>query len=345
MSLPDRLTVIDSHTEGEPTRVLLAGAAELPGATMAARLDALRRHHDDLRRALVLEPRGQEAMVGALLTPPVEPGSLAGVVFFDNAGYLGMCGHGTIGVVRTLDFLGRLPAPPAGQRVVTVRLDTPAGTVEAETSSAAAAPRPTGSAAPPGDAEETAAVTIANVPSRCLAQDVAVEVPGLGALRGDVAYGGNWFFLLEIGQLSGLRLERCQIPALRAAAGRIRAALAAAGVTGDAGEEIDHVEILGPSPSAAADGLNFVLCPGGAHDRSPCGTGTSAHLATLHARGHLALGRHWRQESLTGGRFTAWLSREGEALVPHIRGRAFITAQSTLFFQADDPFRAGLPPS
>jgi 4-hydroxyproline epimerase len=349
MSLPACLTVIDSHTEGEPTRVLLDGAEELPGTTMAERLDALRRHHDDLRRALVLEPRGQEATVGALLTPPVQPGSLAGVIFFDKEGYLGMCGHGTIGVVRTLDFLGRLPPPPAGSGVVTVHLDTPAGTVAAETACGGAAVRPgasqTGPAGQPSDDAETGAVTITNVPSRCTAHDVAVEVPGLGVLRGDVAYGGNWFFLLEIGELPGLRLERGQIPALREAAGRIRAALAAAGVTGDGGAEIDHVEILGPSPSAAADGLNFVLCPGGAHDRSPCGTGTSAHLAALHARGQLAIGQRWRQESLTGGRFTAWLSREGEALVPHIRGRAFVTAKATLFFQADDPFRGGLPQS
>jgi 4-hydroxyproline epimerase len=350
MSLPDRLTVIDSHTEGEPTRVVLEGAAELTGATMAARRDALRRDHDDLRRALVREPRGQEATVGALLTPPVEPGSLAGVIFFDNTGYLDMCGHGTIGVVRTLDFLGRLPAPRAGSGVVTVRLDTPAGTVEAETFRAHS-PRahPTASQAdlnaPPAGGAEAAAVTIANVPSRCTALDVAVEVSGLGAVRGDVAYGGNWFFLLDIGQLPGLRLARGEIPALRAAALRIRAALAAAQVTGDGGAEIEHIEILGPSPSAAADGLNFVLCPGGAYDRSPCGTGTSAHLAALFARGQLAPGRRWCQESLTGGRFTAWLTREGDALVPHIRGRAFVTSQATLFFLADDPFREGLPPS
>jgi 4-hydroxyproline epimerase len=329
MSLPDRLSVVDSHTEGEPTRVILEGGEELPGATMAERLEALRRNHDDLRRAVVGEPRGQEATVGALLTPPVHPGSHAGVLFFDNAGYLGMCGHGAIGVVRTLDFLGRLPPPAAGSGVVTVRLDTPAGTVQAETTPG------TG----PGE------VTIANVPSRCVARDVAVEVPGLGVVRGDVAYGGNWFFLVEIGQLPGLRLERSLIPALRRAAASIRAALAAAGVSGDGGAEIDHVEILGPPKSAAVDGLNFVLCPGGAHDRSPCGTGTSALLAALHSRGQLALDRPWRQESVAGGRFTAWLTREGEALVPHIRGRAFVTAQATLFFQAADPFRGGLPAS
>jgi 4-hydroxyproline epimerase len=355
MHFPDRITVVDSHTEGEPTRVVVGGWGEVAGATMAARREELQRRHDELRRAVVCEPRGHEAVVGALLTPPVEPGSLAGVVFFDNAGYLGMCGHGTIGVVRTLDFLGRLPAAggaPARDRPATapgatgatraagaaaVRLDTPVGTVTAEIGAGE------GGGDDAGADGEDGAVTVTNVPARCHALDVSVEVPGLGPVTGDIAYGGNWFFLVEASQLGGVPLTRGHVGALTAATLRIRHALAAAGVTGEAGAEIDHVEVFGPPPGPRADSRNFVLCPGGAYDRSPCGTGTSAKLAVLCARGELAPGQLWRQEGITGGLFTAWLTREDGALVPHIRGRAFITGQTTLLFDPRDPFRGGFP--
>jgi 4-hydroxyproline epimerase len=377
--LPERLEVVDSHTEGEPTRVIVGGWGEVAGATMAERREELRRHHDALRRAVVCEPRGHEAVVGALLTPPVEPGSVAGVIFFDNAGYLGMCGHGTIGVVRTLELLGRLEAaapgleeaaaasaaplaarPAARPAVRRLRLDTPVGPVTAEIEtgeSRRAVGAGTGTGSGPGgksgegealeirdDWERVeGAVTVVNVPARCHALDVAVEVPWLGRVTGDVAYGGNWFFLTGIGQLGGVPLARDQVGALTAATLRIRAALAAAGITGDAGAEIDHVEVFGPPSGPWANSRNFVLCPGGAYDRSPCGTGTSAKLATLHARGELAAGQHWRQESITGGLFTAWLDYEGDALVPHIRGRAFITGRTTLLFDPADPFRGGFP--
>jgi 4-hydroxyproline epimerase len=369
--LPDRLEVVDSHTEGEPTRVVVGGWGEVAGATMAERRDELRRHHDALRRAVVCEPRGHEAVVGALLTPPVEPGSSAGVIFFDNAGYLGMCGHGTIGVVRTLDFLGRLgrsdaagpsdaetpapsvtsDAPAARPRARTVRLDTPVGTVTAEIPAGGDGG---GKEQEQGQGQDGAvrdgwdrdegAVTVINVPARCHAVDVAVEVPWLGRVTGDVAWGGNWFFLTGIGQLGGLPLTRDEVGALTAATLRIRAALAAAGITGDDGAEIDHVEVFGPPSGPWANSRNFVLCPGGAYDRSPCGTGTSAKLATLYARGELALGQRWRQESITGGLFSAWLTRDGDDLVPHVRGRAFVTGRTTLLFDPRDPFRGGFPP-
>jgi 4-hydroxyproline epimerase len=363
--LPERLEVVDSHTEGEPTRVIVGGWGEVAGATMAERRDELRRHHDALRRAVVCEPRGHEAVVGALLTPPVEPGSSAGVIFFDNAGYLGMCGHGTIGVVRTLDFLGRLgrsdaeapaataPAAPTTPRTMgapaarsgvrTVRLDTPVGTVTAEIPAAGAGWQEEEAVRDGWDRDE-GAVTVTNVPARCQAVDVAVEVPWLGRVTGDVAYGGNWFFLTGIGQLGGLPLTRDEVGALTAATLRIRLALAAAGITGDGGAEIDHVEVFGPPSGPWANSRNFVLCPGGAYDRSPCGTGTSAKLATLYARGELALGQRWRQESITGGLFSAWLTRDGDDLVPHIRGRAFVTGRTTLLFDPRDPFRGGFPP-
>jgi 4-hydroxyproline epimerase len=342
-ALPDRLEVVDSHTEGEPTRVVVGGWGELAGATMTERRDELRRHHDALRRAVVCEPRGHEAVVGALLTPPVEPGSTAGVIFFDNAGYLGMCGHGTIGVVRTLDFLGRLGGSEARAR--TVRLDTPVGTVTAEVPAGDDGGREDEAAIRDGWDRDEGAVTVTNVPARCHAVDVTVEVPWLGRVTGDVAYGGNWFFLTGIGQLAGVPLARDQVAALTAATLRIRAALAAAGITGDGGAEIDHVEVFGPPSGPWANSRNFVLCPGGAYDRSPCGTGTSAKLATLYARGELTLGQRWRQESITGGLFSAWLTRDGDDLVPHIRGRAFVTGRTTLLFDPRDPFRGGFPPS
>ena len=352
--LPDHLEVVDSHTEGEPTRVVVGGWGEVAGATMAERRDELRRHHDALRRAVVCEPRGHEAVVGALLTPPVEPGSSAGVIFFDNAGYLGMCGHGTIGVVRTLAFLGRLGRSDAEAR--TVRLDTPVGTVTAEIPAGGDGgagghgghggdddreQEQAGAGVRDGWDRDEGAVTVTNVPARCHAVDVAVEVPWLGRVTGDVAWGGNWFFLTGIGQLGGLPLACDEVGALTAATLRIRAALAAAGITGDGGAEIDHVEVFGPPSGPWANSRNFVLCPGGAYDRSPCGTGTSAKLATLYARGELALGQRWRQESITGGLFSAWLTRDGDELVPHIRGRAFVTGRTTLLFDPRDPFRGG----
>lgn len=309
---PDSIRVIDSHTEGEPTRVVVAGWPTPAGATMAERRADLAARFDHLRSAVVREPRGHDAVVGALLTEPVEPGSVAGVIFFNNVGYLGMCGHGLIGVVRTLAHLGRL-AP--GQ----VRLDTPVGTVAAEL----------------GD---DGAVTIRNVPAVCHALDVAVEVPDVGRVVGDVAYGGNWFFITRLPELP---LELGSLDELLRVTRRILAAVGEAGVTGAGGAAIDHVELTGPAPGGGVDARNFVLCPGGEYDRSPCGTGTSAKLATLYARGELAVGAKWRQESITGGLFMGWLTREGEALIPWIRGRAFVTGEAVLHFDPGDPFRAG----
>ena len=310
---PPSMTVVDSHTEGEPTRVVIEGWPEVGGDTMAERRAFLREHHDHLRQAVVCEPRGHDAVVGALLTPPVDEGSAAGVVFFNNVGYLGMCGHGLIGVVRTLAHLGRLA--PGG-----VRVDTPVGTVGARL-------------------EADGSVTIQNVPARCTARDVGVDVPGLGRVTGDVSWGGNWFFLTHLDGAGPLDLTN--VEALLGKTTGIMRALAAQGITGEDGGAIDHVEVFGPPVRKDADSRNFVLCPGGEFDRSPCGTGTSAKMAALHARGALALGQKWRQESVTGSLFTGWLTEEGGALVPHINGRAFVSAQSTLFFDPRDPFRAG----
>jgi 4-hydroxyproline epimerase len=312
VSLPATVRVIDSHTEGEPTRVVIDGWPALAGATMAERRDDLDARFDALRSGVVCEPRGHDALVGALLTPAIEPGSAAGVIFFNNVGTLGMCGHGTIGVVRTLVHVGRA----AGGEVA---LDTPVGTVRAHL-------------------EADGSVTVRNVPAHVHALDVAVDVPGIGRVCGDVAWGGNWFFIAHVPALT-LTLDR--VGALTRAALDVQDALRRCGITGAGGADIDHVEFTGDPVRQDADSRNFVLCPGGAYDRSPCGTGTSAKLATLHARGRLRARQPWRQESITGSVFTGWLLEEDGALIPHIRGRAYVTGEATLRFDSGDPFRAG----
>jgi 4-hydroxyproline epimerase len=315
MSSVSRIEVVDSHTEGEPTRVVIGGWPALNGETMAERRDDLLARHDRLRQAVVCEPRGHDALVGALLTEATHPRSTAGVVFFNNVGGLGMCGHGLMGVVATLRHLGRLVTGP-------VRLDTPVGTVEAEL-------------------DDHGHVTFENVPAFCHAFDVEIEVPGLGPIRGDVAWGGNWFFLTEV---AGTSLELAAVARLTEVAIRILRALQSQGITGRGGAAIDHVELLGPARRSDADARSFVLCPGLAWDRSPCGTGTSAKMAALAARGRLTPGHRWRQESLTGGLFEGWLEERGRNLVPHIRGRAFITGRTTLLFDSEDPLREGFTP-
>ena len=308
------MDIVDSHTEGEPTRVVVSGWPQPDGATMLERREVLRRDFDALRRGVVCEPHGHDAVVGALLTAPVNAGSIAGVIFFNDVGYLGMCGHGLIGVTRTLEFLGRM-GPGS------VRIDTPVGTVGAELS-----------------ADGT--VTVQNVPSRRHLADVVVDVPGVGRVKGDVAYGGNWFFITE---LEAPALELSNRAELLRATTAIRDALHASGITGADGELIDHIE-LGAAPTRSdADSRNFVLCPGAAYDRSPCGTGTSAKMAALHARGDLAVGRKYRQESITGSVFTGWLEERDGELVPFIRGRAYVTSRATLLFDPADPFRFGFP--
>lgn len=311
-AFPETIEVVDSHTEGEPTRVVLGGWPQPEGATLFERRAHVLAHQDHLRRAVSCEPRGHEAVVGALLTPATSAEAACGVVFFDNAGTLGMCGHGLIGVVRTLEWLGRV-------RPGALSVDTPVGSVAVQLA-------------------DDGSVTLRNVPARVHALDVAVEVPELGRISGDVAWGGNWFFLPHLKEAG---VERANLRELLRLAQAIKDALARAGVTGSDGAELDHVELFGPAPGPHADSRNFVLCPGGAYDRSPCGTGTSAKLAVMHARGQLAIGQPWRQESITGGLFTAWLEQQDGQLVPHVRGRAFVTGRATLHFDPRDPLRAG----
>lgn len=302
-----RIQVVDSHTGGEPTRIVVGGGPDLGGGTVAERLTLLRRHHDSLRSTVVNEPRGSDVLVGGLLVPPADRSCTAGVIFFNNVGYLGMCGHGTIGLVVTLAFLGRIKA---GEH----RIETPVGVVTATLH------------------EDGNHVSVQNVPSYRLLKDVRVDVDGHGPVTGDVAWGGNWFFLCDD---HGQELVLKNVDRLGDFCRRVKRALVRQGVTGRGGAEIDHVELFtGPK--------NFVLCPGGAYDRSPCGTGTSAKLACLFTDGKLKEGEVWRQESIVGSVFEGSVRRAGDDIIPTIRGSAYVTGDATLLVDPRDPFRDGI---
>lgn len=308
---PLRIQVIDSHTGGEPTRVVVGGFPDLGDGPMRERAERFRTEYDHLRSAIIEEPRGSDVLVGALLLEPVDAKSAAGVIFFNNAGYLGMCGHGTIGLIETLRYLEWIHPG-------THMLETPVGPVQATL-------------------EKDGSVSVQNVPAYRAAKDVCVDVPGIGRVVGDVAYGGNWFFLVSD---HGQELELANVERLMDWAWRVRLALSDAGITGEDGAEIDHIELFAPTPNA--DSRNFVLCPGKAYDRSPCGTGTSAKLACLAADGKLEPGAVWRQESVIGSVFEGSYRREGDRIVPTIWGRAHITGEATLVMNPDDPYRWGI---
>jgi 4-hydroxyproline epimerase len=308
-----RVRVIDSHTGGEPTRVVIEGGPDLGAGPLSERLRVFRERFDHFRSAVVNEPRGNDAMVGALLCAPHDPSCSAAVIFFNNVGYLGMCGHGAIGLTVTLAHLGCIG--PGLHRI-----ETPVGVVEAVL-------------------HEGGEVTINNVPSYRFRHRVEVPVEGFGVVRGDIAWGGNWFFLTED---CPYELRLANLEALTAYAWKIRQALERDGIAGvdtaDKSGEIDHIEIsVGPR--------NFVLCPGKAYDRSPCGTGTSAKLACLYADGKLREGEVWRQESIVGsvfeGSITEGAGRGG--IYPHIKGTAFVNADATLILDPKDPFVYGIP--
>ena len=310
--LPHRVRVIDSHTAGEPTRVVLDGL-DLGQGTLLERRERFRQEHDGFRTAVILEPRGWESVVGALVCPPCDPANAVGVIFFNNIGYLNMCGHGTIGLIATLAHLGRIGPGELG-------IETPVGTVRATL-------------------DEAGRVTVRNVPSYRLHKDVPLELADGSRVVGDVAWGGNWFYIVRE---SGQRLANDNLARLRELTWQIRHALERDGITGEAGGLIDHIVLLGPAQSSQNHARNFVLCPGGAHDRSPCGTGTSALLACLAADGDLAPGEIWRQESVIGSLFEGRYEPEGERVIPSITGSAWITAETTLVLDPTDPFRAGI---
>jgi 4-hydroxyproline epimerase len=310
-----RIHVVDSHTGGEPTRIIVSGGPQLPNGNVSEKLQTFEREYDYLRRALVNEPRGSEVVVGALVCDPVNDGSTAGVIFFNNVGYLGMCVHGTIGLIATLSYLNRIGA---GEH----KIDTPVGTVAAML-------------LPSGE------VSVANVPSRRTSKGVSLHVSGYGTVRGDVAWGGNWFFLVNE---HPFELKLGNIDELTEYTWAIRQALASNGIKGTDGKEIDHIELFGPSKLPGVDSKNFVLCPGRAYDRSPCGTGTSAKLACLYDDGKLKPGEIWRQESIVGSIFQGQVRIEDGNIIPVIKGSAFITSDSDVIFDPNDPFRHGIEP-
>ncbi len=305
--------MIDSHTGGEPTRLVISGGPELGNGALSGRLERFRQQYDSFRSAVVNEPRGSDVMVGALLCKPTEKDCAAGVIFFNNVGYLGMCGHGTIGLVATLSFMGRIAC---GEH----RIETPVGTVTSIL-------------------HEDGSVTVNNVPSYRSAAKVPIEVPGVGMVHGDIAWGGNWFFLIEDHKQD---LSLNNIEGLTDFTWTIRRTLAEKGITGKGGHEIDHIELFGPSLLPGVDSKNFVLCPGGAYDRSPCGTGTSAKLACLFDDGKLREGQIWKQESIVGSVFEGSVKVRDGQVHPSIKGVAFVNAESDLILDEHDTFCMGI---
>jgi 4-hydroxyproline epimerase len=308
-----RVRVIDSHTGGEPTRLVVSGGPDLGAGLLADRLELFRKKHDEFRSAVVNEPRGSDVIVGALLCEPVDQTCAAGVIFFNNVGYLGMCGHGTIGLIVTLAHMGRIRP---GQH----RIETPVGIVGATL-------------------HDGGEVTVNNLASYRRAASVTVAVPGHGPVCGDVAWGGNWFFLVRH---HTMQLTLGNIAELTAFTWAIRKALQDNQITGDNGQEIDHVELFAASAKPGIDSKNFVLCPGKAYDRSPCGTGTSAKLACLYADGEIREGQIWRQESIVGSVFEGTVAIRDGKVYPSIKGSAFVNAEAELVLDPHDPLCMGI---
>ena len=308
-----RVRVIDSHTGGEPTRLVFSGGPDLGSGPLSDRLKRFREQHDDFRSAVVNEPRGSDVVVGGLLCDPVDPSCAAGVIFFNNVGYLGMCGHGTIGLVATLHYAGRMQP---GEH----RIETPVGIVGVIL-------------------HETGEVTVNNVASYRREADVSVNIPGYGDVHGDIAWGGNWFFLVRD---HPLQLELANVYELTNFAWEIRKALRTASITGDNHQEIDHIELYAASQKPGVHTKNFVLCPGKAYDRSPCGTGTSAKLACLYADGKLREGDVWRQESIVGSVFEGRITIRDGKVYPSIKGSAFVNAEADLVLDPRDPLCMGI---
>ena len=308
------IRVLDSHTGGEPTRLVLEGFPDLGNASMAERLEILRDQFDHYREAVILEPRGNDVLVGALLCPPRNPQATAGVIFFNNKGYLGMCGHGTIGLMASLMHLKRIEA---GEHLI----ETPVGDITTTV-------------------HEDGSISLKNVPAYRYQKAVTVNVPSIGEVTGDIAWGGNWFFLVDK-HFADIKLENVKI--LSDITIKIMEALEAQGITGANGQMIDHIELFEDSPTA--NSRSFVMCPGGAYDRSPCGTGTSAKVACLVADGKLQEGEIWIQESVIGSQFQASFERDGDKVTPIIRGTAYISGDNTLILDPNDPFCYGITTS
>lgn len=311
-----RIPFLDSHTGGEPTRLITALPFDLGTGSVADKLSTLKAHHDDLRRTVLLEPRGSDVLVGAYLVPPANPTCQFGVIYFNNVGYLGMCGHGTIGLIASLAYLGKVQPG-------VIRVETPVGVVEATLHKNEAGEYPN-------------KVSVQNIPAYRHLTHIPVTVDGK-TVHGDVAWGGNWFFLVHD---HGMDVNMQNLEALTDFSWRVREQLTANGITGANGAEIDHVELFASTPDA--DSKSFVLCPGKAYDRSPCGTGTSAKLACLYGDGKLQVGQVWKQQSVVGSIFEGSIQLNGDKIIPTITGEAWVMSEGTILVDERDPFGKGI---
>ena len=311
-----RISFLDSHTGGEPTRLIEdASSLDLGSGSVADKLSQLKTNHDTFRSSILNEPRGSDVLVGALLVPPSDSSCQFGVIFFNNVGYLGMCGHGTIGVIASLSYLGRI-TPGA------YKIETPVGIVEATLH--------------PSKNSYPNRVSVRNIPAYRHLKQVAVEIDGR-TIHGDVAWGGNWFFLVHD---HGLDVNLHNLDRLTDFAWRVREAYTRMGILGADGHEVDHVELFGDTPDA--DSKSFVLCPGKAYDRSPCGTGTSAKLACLYEDGKLKTSQAWKQQSVVGSIFEGSVVADGDKIIPTITGEAWVMAEGELLIDERDPFKDGI---
>ncbi len=311
-----RIPFLDSHTGGEPTRLITSLPFDLGTGSVADKLSTLKKNHDDLRRTVLLEPRGSDVLVGAYLVPPADPTCQFGVIYFNNVGYLGMCGHGTIGLIASLAYLGKVQPG-------VIRVETPVGVVEATLHKNEVGEYPN-------------KVSVQNIPAYRHLTHVPVTVDGK-TIHGDVAWGGNWFFLCHD---HGLEVNMQNLEALTEFSWRIREQFTANGITGANGAEVDHVELFASTPEA--DSKSFVLCPGKAYDRSPCGTGTSAKLACLYGDGKLQVGQIWKQQSVVGSIFEGSIQIQDNRIIPTITGEAWVMSEGTILVDERDPFGSGI---
>jgi 4-hydroxyproline epimerase len=333
-----RIPFLDSHTGGEPTRLITSLPFDLGTGSVADKLSTLKKNHDDLRRTVLLEPRGSDVLVGAYLVPPADPTCQFGVIYFNNVGYLGMCGHGTIGLIASLAYMGKVQPG-------VIRVETPVGVVEA-TLHPMSLRAPQGRSNPPINEEVASAtprndmypnrVSVQNIPAYRHLTHIPVTVDGK-TVHGDVAWGGNWFFLVHD---HGMDVDMSNLEALTDFSWRVREQLTANGITGANGAEIDHVELFASTPEA--DSKSFVLCPGKAYDRSPCGTGTSAKLACLYGDGKLQVGQVWKQQSVVGSIFEGSIQIQDNRIIPTITGEAWIMSEGTILVDERDPFGKGI---
>ncbi len=320
-----RIPFLDSHTGGEPTRLIPSLPFDLGTGSVADKLSTLKTHHDDLRRTVLLEPRGSDVLVGAYLVPPADPTCQFGVIFFNNVGYLGMCGHGTIGLIASLAYLGKVQPG-------IIRVETPVGVVEATLHDS-----PLHSGEGSGvRSEYPNKVSVQNIPAYRHLTHIPVTVDGK-TVHGDVAWGGNWFFLVHD---HGVDVDMSNLEALTDFSWRVREQLTANSITGADGAKIDHIELFASTPEA--DSKSFVLCPGKAYDRSPCGTGTSAKLACLYGDGKLQVGQVWRQQSVVGSIFEGSIQLDGDKIIPTITGEAWVMSEGTILVDEHDPFGKGI---